>query len=242
MSTLFGEDSAKSGKQPGIVDDFMYGSNVAGSHMYIRLGFLRKVYGILSAQLLLTTLVSIVFMTFEPVADFVKSSQWLLMFTVFSSFGLLIALMFKSKEVPTNYILLTLFTLVEAVMVGVVVTFYTVASVIQAFALTCAVTVALTIYTFQTKRDYTHWGAALFSFLWVIILAGFMQIFLQSEMVDLAIAVGGAVLFSLFIIFDTQMIMHKVSPEEYIHASINLYLDILNLFMYILRIVGERKN
>lgn len=59
---------------------------------------------------------------------------------------------------------------------------------------------------------------------------------------EMAIAVGGAVLFSLFIVFDTHMIMHKVSPEEYIHASVNLYLDILNLFLHILRILGDRRN
>jgi len=60
-------------------------------------------------------------------------------------------------------------------------------------------------------------------------------------MMDLGIAIAGAVLFSLFIIYDTHMVMHKVSAEEYIHASINLYLDIINLFLHILRILGDRK-
>ena len=55
------------------------------------------------------------------------------------------------------------------------------------------------------------------------------------------IAVGGAVLFSFFIIIDTQMMLKKLSPEEYIMAAINLYLDILNLFLHILRAMGERK-
>lgn len=246
MATLFGQEVSGGGEgkhaSPSIVDDFMYSSNVASSHVYIRMAFLRKVYGILSAQILLTTLVSIIFMSFEPVANFVKESQWLLMASVFTSFGLLIALMVKKKDVPANYILLGCFTLIESVMVGVVVTFYTVPSVIQAFALTCAVTLALTFYTFQSKRDMSSWGAGLFSCLWILIIAGFMQIFLQSEIVDLAIAVGGAALFSVFIIFDTHMIMHRVSPEDYIEAAIDLYLDILNLFLYILRILGERKN
>jgi len=75
----------------------------------------------------------------------------------------------------------------------------------------------------------------------VLIIAGFMQIFFQSELMDLAISIGGAVLFSLFIIFDTSMMMHKLSPEEYILASINLYLDIINLFIYLLRIFGKRE-
>jgi len=164
------------------------------------------------------------------------------MVAVFGSFGLIMALSVKSRETPTNYILLALFTLCESILVGTIVTMYEVSVVIEAFVLTAAVTVALTVYTFQSKKDFSSWGAGLFSVLWVLIIAGFMQMFLQSELLDMAMAVGGAVLFSLFIIFDTHMIMHKVSPEEYIHASVSLYLDIINLFLHILRILGEAKR
>ena len=60
-------------------------------------------------------------------------------------------------------------------------------------------------------------------------------------------ASAGALIFSFYIIYDTQMMMggaHKysVSPEEYIFAALNLYLDIINLFMYILMIIGSSKN
>lgn len=65
--------------------------------------------------------------------------------------------------------------------------------------------------------------------------------FFPGELMERGIAIGGAVLFSFFIIVDTQMMLHKLSPEEYMLAAINLYLDILNLFLHILRILGERK-
>lgn len=55
-------------------------------------------------------------------------------------------------------------------------------------------------------------------------------------------AAGGAILFSLFIIFDTHMMMHKLSAEEYIMAAINLYLDIINLFLHILRFLNAAKS
>jgi hypothetical protein len=55
-------------------------------------------------------------------------------------------------------------------------------------------------------------------------------------------AVTGALLFSAFVVFDTHMLMHKTSPEEYIMASINLYLDIINLFIHILRILDAMKR
>ncbi|KAL3851862.1 hypothetical protein ACJMK2_015563 [Sinanodonta woodiana] len=229
-------------KDPSIEDDFMYGSNVASANVYIRMGFLRKVYGILTSQLLLTTVIGAIFMGSESVKLYVQQSPWMLLFALFGTLVVMFALMIKRMETPTNYILLGVFTLMEAYAVGVVVTMYDVGSVLEAFLLTLGVTLALTIYTLQSSRDFSSMGAALFACLWILIIAGFLQIFFPSEILDKGLAVGGAVLFSLFIIFDTHMLMHKLSPEEYIVAAINLYLDILNLFLYILRLLGERKN
>lgn len=74
----------------------------------------------------------------------------------------------------------------------------------------------------------------------ILIVGGLLQIFIpHSDMLELVIAIGGAIVFSLFLIYDIHMIMHKLSPEEYIMASINLYLDLINLFLYILRILNS---
>ena len=70
-----------------------------------------------------------------------------------------------------------------------------------------------------------------------------MQVFFPSDEMEFLMSLGGALLFSCFIVYDVHMLMHKLSPEEYILAAINLYLDIINLFLYILRILSEaRKN
>ena len=74
-----------------------------------------------------------------------------------------------------------------------------------------------------------------------VILASW-QFFFHSETLELVYAIAGALLFSAFIVFDTHMLMHKLSPEEYILASINLYLDIINLFVEILRILDAMKK
>ncbi|XP_063442867.1 protein lifeguard 4-like isoform X2 [Mytilus trossulus] len=210
-------------------------------HVYVRMGFLRKVYGILSAQILLSTIVAGVIYSSETATTFVQTNNWMLLVALIGSLGLIFALMVYRHQTPTNYILLTVFTLMEAYSVGVVVTFYEVQSVIEAFMLTFAVTAGLTIYTLQSKRDFSSMGAGLFAALMILIIAGMMQIFFPSPIMDKAIGIGGALVFSLFIIFDTHMLMHKHSPEEYIVASVNLYLDILNLFLHILRAIGEKK-
>ena len=66
-------ESSSLTKPASIVDDFMYGSNVANSHVTVRLGFIRKVYGILAAQLTLTTIISAVMMSWEGLTDFIKA-------------------------------------------------------------------------------------------------------------------------------------------------------------------------
>ncbi|KAA0203646.1 hypothetical protein HAZT_HAZT004278 [Hyalella azteca] len=152
-----------------------------------------------------------------------------------------------------NLILLAAFTVVEAVTVGTVVSLYEVASVVQALVLTLLITFGLTAYTFQTKRDFTNMGVGLFIGLLCLLGVGVLNLFLGSTGLDLIIAGAGALVFSLFIVFDTQasalcaafylqMMMTKLSPEEYILATINLYLDIINLFLELLRLLGDRRN
>ena len=88
-------------------------------------------------------------------------------------------------------------------------------------------------------QNFSNMYVALTTGLMVLILGGFLQIFFGNEMTDTALAVGGAFLFSMFIIVDTQMIMTRLSAEEYILATIQLYLDIVNLFIEILKILEK---
>jgi len=230
------------GREPLHNKEAFHGETVAMSPINVRLGFIRKVYGILSMQLLMTIMVSALCMYNESVKGFVQSSPNLLTGGMFLSFGLLIALAAKRRESPTNMYLLFAFTGVEAYTIGTIVTFYDQLIVIEAFVLTMATVVALTVYTFQTKRDYSTSSALLFSLLWILILGGIMQLFIQSEIMELGLAIFGAILFAGFIVVDTHMLLHKLSPEEYILASINLYLDIINLFLEILKILNAAKK
>lgn len=228
--------------QSSILDDFCYNNNVSKANVYVRLGFLRKVYGILSAQLLATTVIAAFGMFTPAVKLYISQNQWMVMGAFILSMALLLALMVKRRETPTNYFLLTAFTFVQAFTVAVVVSFYDQMAVLQAFLLTMGVTGGLTLYTFQSKRDFSTWGAGLYAFLMVLFMGSLLQFFLTSSHLEFVLSLGGAVLFSFFIIFDTHMLMHRVSPEEYILATIELYLDIINLFLHILRIIGEARR
>ncbi|NXF88808.1 LFG4 protein, partial [Eubucco bourcierii] len=220
-----------------IEDDFNYGSNVASSSVHIRMAFLRKVYGILSIQVLLTTVTSAVFLYSTEVQAFIREWPFLLLIAGIGALPLMVALIFCRHQHPVNLYLLFGFTLLEALTVGIAVSFYDASVVLQAFLLTTAVFLGLTAYTLQSKRDFSRFGAGLFTCLWILILSCFLRLFFYNNTVELVFAAAGALLFCGFIIYDTHLLMHKLSPEEYIVAAINLYLDIVNLFIHLLNLV-----
>ncbi|XP_055986747.1 protein lifeguard 4 [Sorex fumeus] len=221
-----------------IEDDFNYGSCVASASVHIRMAFIRKVYSILSLQLLLTTATSALFLYFDSMHTFIQESPALILVFAFGSLGLIFALTLNRHKHPLNLYLLCGFTLLEALTVGFVVTVYDVYIVLQAFILTTAVFLGLTAYTLQSKRDFSKFGAGLFAALWILCLSAILRmIFFNNETVELVVAALGSLLFCGFIIYDTHSLMHRLSPEEYVLASINLYLDIINLFLHLLRVL-----
>lgn len=71
--------------------------------------------------------------------------------------------------------------------------------------------------------------------------------FVRGRIMTLVYSSCGVLLFSFYLIYDTQMMMggthkHSISPEEYVFAAITLYLDIINIFIYILSIIGASKD
>ena len=97
------------------------------------------------------------------------------------------------------------------------------------------------------KVDFTACGGVLVSLLVVFVLFGMFAILTPSRTTYIFYASLGAFVFSLYIVLDTQMMLggdHKysLSPEEYVFAALNLYLDIINLFLYLLAIIGSMRK
>ncbi|XP_030296358.1 protein lifeguard 4 isoform X3 [Sparus aurata] len=142
-----------------IEDDFNYGTNVASASVQIRMDFLRKVYTLLSLQIILTTATSALFMFSHTIKEFVHASPAMVLVSALGSLVLLLFLAIYRHQHPVNFYLLLVFTLLEAVSVATALTFYEYSTVLQALFLTCAVFVGLTAYTFQSKRDFSKMGA-----------------------------------------------------------------------------------
>jgi FtsH-binding integral membrane protein len=108
----------------------------------------------------------------------------------------------------------------------------------QALGLTVAVFGGLTIYTFFTKRDFSFLRGMLITGLIGIIVLGLMNAFIfQSSGMAMAVSFFGVLLFSGFILYDTQKIMKQYPVDEHVAGAMTLFLNFVLLFMYMLRLV-----
>ena len=203
--------------------DFGMGATVASCELAVRQGFLRKVFGILALQLSVTAGVCALFMLEPHVRAFVLASPAMLMLSFFASLGLLLGAHAYKDAHPTNLYLTLGFTLAMAWSVGVVCArFYEGGLglvVLEAVGLTGSVAAALTAYTLRSGRDFSYLGAGLGASLWVLLLGGLIAPFTGLGGLHLMLAVGGAALFSLYIVYDVYLIARRLSPDECAHCQ-----------------------
>lgn len=216
------------------------------SENLLRWGFIRKVYGILSAQILLTTLVSLVTVLYAPINETLRGHSGILLFFAIVPLFLLWPLYIYQQKHPHNLIFLGLFTACLSVTVGFACANTDGKIVLEALILTGTILSALTGYTFwaaKRGKDFSFLGPALFAGLVGITVAGFLQVFFPLGGTASLIYGGiGAIIFSGYIVYDTDNLIKRFTYDEYIWASVTLYLDILNLFLTILRMLREGNN
>lgn len=234
---------------------------VALCEEHVRRGFIRKVYGILFVQLAVTTVIAGAVMVF---ADTIRESNPGMLSAIFyASLALTLGLSCAigccsttMRTFPWNYIMLFAFTAAEAVLVGIISAQYTIGSVLVALGMTAFIVIALTAFACQTKYDFTGFGPYLYCALMVLLAFGFVVVLIAwfggggsgaFTILNTVYAAGGALLFSAFIVYDTQLIVggkhrrYQFSIDDYAFAALNLYVDIVQLFLFLLSLFGDRK-
>lgn len=215
----------------------------------IRNGFIRKVYGILSVQLFLTGAIAF---PIQQNPEWVSQNEDLCRIAMFASlfavFGVSCCCYEMAKKFPFNYMFLFFVTACQGLIVGFICSMYTGESVLMAALMTAGIFFGLTIYAMTTKSDFTGLGGYLYAALLGLMLTSFLCIFFpRVELVEKVMAGAGAILFSFFIVYDTQLICggkhkkHVFGVDDYVFAALNIYLDIINLFLYLLRLFGDRR-
>jgi len=229
---------------PGdLPDDFKYGVSVTESSIEIRLAFVRKVYTILFTQILATTIVGGLLSQSDSAIFWVQTNVWAFYVSLFGTLIVLGLLYWKRHSHPMNFGLLGLFTLMEAFTLGVVTAFYDNVIVLQALLITTGVFLGLTLFTLQSKYDFSGMGPWLFGGLVALLMTGLVGMFIPfSSTLSLIYAIGGTLLFSGYVVYDTYLINSRLSPDEYIIGAISLYLDFINLFLSILRLLNSLQD
>jgi uncharacterized protein len=127
---------------------------------------------------------------------------------------------------------------------------YTASSITSTFMVTAGTFGAMSLYGYTTKKDLTSWGSFLFMGLIGIIIASVVNIFMQSSMMHMIITYAGVLIFVGLTAYDTQKIkeMNILGNEgtdedtkEAIRGALTLYLDFINLFLMLLRLMGDRR-
>ena len=163
----------------------------------------------------------------------------------FASLAPLLLATRKKADFPFNIGLVLLFNFVMGVIISPAMYFYgrqQPGLIGQAAVLTIGAFGILTIYAFVSRRDFSAWGSFLIVGLWVLIGTMLLNFFFRNQAVDLWLASVAVLLFSGLLVYDTWRLRNVFGPDEYVGASVQIYLDLLNIFMAILRITGNRRN
>jgi len=219
----------------------------------VRAGFICKVYGTLSVQLLITVLLAVPLQQMTQAqahANFwvLIVSSCVLVLTMCALIWRMEMRMESFRKYPRNYAVLGLITLCMSVIVGFVSAMYTWQSFLLAAGITAGIFLGMAILAWTTSIDFTGYRAGalvammVFSFaLSIMALCG-----VQIEWLMMFYNFLGVLLFTMYIVFYTQMIVggnHQVqfSIDDCAFASLYLYVDISNLFLHLIRLLGNRK-
>ncbi|XP_063065673.1 protein lifeguard 2-like [Engraulis encrasicolus] len=217
----------------------------------IRRVFARKVYSILMIQLLVTLAIVALCVFCEPVKAFVHANPgwyWASYAVFLVTYLTICCCSAPRRKFPWNIILLALFTLSFSYMTGMLSSFYNTKSVLLCLGITVLVCLSVTLLSFFTKIDLTSCHGLLAVLSVTVFICGLMLAFVLPlglvPWLHALYGVLGAILFTMFLAFDLQMVMgnrrYTISPEEYIFATLNIYVDIIYIFSFLLQLFGSQ--
>ncbi|EYF06683.1 Integral membrane protein [Chondromyces apiculatus DSM 436] len=100
----------------------------------------------------------------------------------------------------------------------------------------------LTTYALFTRKDFSYLGGALTMGIFVVLGASILNIFLGSSAFGLAISSVGVLLFGAYVLYDTSRLLHSDDEQDAVGGAIRLYLDFINIFLALLRILSARRD
>lgn len=214
---------------------------------------MRKVYLWMTLALVITGLTSYEVATSPTILYTIFSNSWYMWGIIIAELGLVVAISAAINRLSllTATILFILYSALNGVMCSTVLIAYTMESVATTFFVTAGTFGVMALYGYTTKTDLSSIGKLALMALIGIIIATVVNIFVGSSMMGMIISYIGVVVFVGLTAYDVQRIRTMLAQFEYADESaqkvaligaLSLYLDFINLFLYLIRILGDRKE
>lgn len=222
------------------------GQKCADAEVSIRHGFIRKVLGIVAIQLIFTFGVVLVVNATaqEEYRSFINRNSWVYWFSYATFIVLLIAISCCNvgRKHPTGLIFLSILTIALTFVITTISANFGIDTIGIAMGGTVGLVLVLGLFAFQTKYDFTGAGPYLLIFSLLLLFFGLTTIIIGSLQMYIVYNYLFLVLFSMFLVYDIQLIIggkhkkYQLGIDEYIFAALNVYIDIVYIFLAFLGI------
>ncbi len=211
-----------------------------------RATLVRRTYGLVFISVIVTAL-GVAFCLSQPSLFEAVAEHPII--TMLAMFAPLWMAMQARRSYPRNVLLTLIFTFIEGIFIGPFLLYAEQRSpgiIGQAGIITLTTFGGLSLYALVSKRDFSAWRSFFMVGLLVLIVTSFISFFFPSTLVSLWIAAGTVLVFSGLLVFDTWRILRsgQYTADDYVPAAVNIYLDLLNLFLAVVSLLGggRRRN
>jgi uncharacterized protein len=215
--------------------------------------FMARVYGWMTIGLFVTALIALgLNVLFQERIFAMGAGPFYIL--LFVQFGIALAMGFLVNKMPAPVAagLFLLYSAITGVVFSILFLVYTKGSIAGTFFITAGMFGATSAWGYVTKKDLSSWGSMLFMALIGLVIASIVNIFLRSSAMMWLCSVAGVVIFTALTAYDTQKIKQSYADGgEYgssgfertaVFGAFHLYLDFINLFIYLLRLLGSRRD
>ena len=223
-------------------------ASTAETGMRVR-AFIRSVYAWMFGGLLLTAFAS-VWVVSSPAMQQLVRNPLVLIVLIIGELGLVVAISagLRRFSAATAASMFLVYALLNGLTLSFIFFAYTKGSIVQAFAVAGGMFGAMSVYGLVTKRDLTSWGSFFFMGLIGIVICSVVNLFLHSGGLSFVISIIGVFVFVGLTAWDTQKLKSyatvggPMQENLAIFGALALYLDFVNLFLFLLRIFGDRRR
>lgn len=224
-----------------------------GQYAVMAEGFMTKVYGWMCVGLAISAGVAYYIMSNVMLLQKIVSNFWLMAGLSIVSFGLILMMSFAFAKMSYAAVVASFlsFTVLQGITLTPVLLQYTQTSVATVFLISSLMFLGMALYGTFTKADLSSMGNILLMGLWGLIVCGLVNIFFQNSLFQTMISACGVGIFAMLIAYDVQMLRRlsqqvMMTPQDAgkfaVIGALNLYLNMINLFLYLLQLFGDKEK